>query len=116
MLFSSTPKPKDLLKPAECILKARMHSNNFRNCEFVQQDRFKNKGLFIFDQIEMEESLKIDLTKQICSKEKCKPYFDEQPIYGSGSHLSKVGANYLSKTYGWEKLVTSHCKNENCKK
>ncbi len=116
LLFSSTPKPKDLLKPAECILKARMHSNNFRNCEFVQQDRFKNKGLFIFDQIEMEESLKIDLTKQICSKEKCKPYFDEQPIYGSGSHLSKVGANYLSKTYGWEKLVTSHCKNENCKK
>jgi peptidoglycan/LPS O-acetylase OafA/YrhL len=116
LLFSSTPKPKNDLNPMECILKAKMHNNNLQNCEFTQQDRFKNIGLFIFDQVEIEESLKIDLTKQICNKEKCKPYFDEQSIYGSGLHLSKGGANYLGKKYEWEKLVTSHCKSETCKR
>ena len=74
-------------------------------CEFVPEDRSRNSGLFIFDQLKITGITKVDLSKQICSKEKCTPYFENRSIYGKGFHLSSFGANYLSLKYGWENFL-----------
>ena len=74
-------------------------------CNFIQQDRFENNGLYVFDQTQFDSLLKVDLTKQICKKNICGVEIDNKPVYGSGFHLSKDGAKNLSRLFGWEKLV-----------
>lgn len=114
ILFSNTPRPKEYFKPAECVLKSIINNRKLKNCEFIHENRSKNKGLFIFDQIKINGIQKIDLTEQICKHGVCNPYFDKKPIYGAGTHLSKNGAKYLSRKYGWEKLITAKCDGKNC--
>ena len=106
ILFSTTPKPSSgLLSPGNCFFKAKKHRYDVSRCNFIQQDRFENNGLYVFDQTQFDSLLKVDLTKQICKKNICGVEIDNKPVYGSGFHLSKDGAKNLSRLFGWEKLV-----------
>ena len=107
IFFSNTPKSQEYLTPAKCILKSLKNNEEINKCEFVPEDRSQNSGLIIFDQLKIRGIKKIDLTKQICTIEKCTPYFGEHSIYGKGFHLSNIGANYLSLKYGWENFLIS---------
>ena len=63
ILFSNTPRPKEYFKPAECVFRSIINNRKLKNCEFVQENRSKNKGLFIFDQIKINGIQKIDLNR-----------------------------------------------------
>jgi len=108
VLFSTTPLfPKKNLNPGECVLRAKMVNKDLQSCDFVELKRFRNKALIVFDNININGLFKIDLAKQICTSTKCKPYFNNLPIYGKGGHLSRDGAKYLSNKYSWEDLIIS---------
>ena len=106
ILFSTTPAPSSgSINPANCFFKAKKHKYDLSRCNFIQQDRYENFGLYVFDKAHLDSLMKVDLTKQICKENICGVEIDNKSVFGRGRHLSKDGTISLSKLFEWDKLV-----------
>lgn len=115
VIFSTTPRPSSALaNPGTCFFKAKKYNYDTSRCNFIQQNKIENNGLYVFDHTQFDSLRKVDLTEQICKDNICSVEIDGKPIYGKGIHLSQDGARTLSRLFEWEELLLPQCITEDC--